>query len=473
MSMALDTILNRAPAAVRSAAVTLGSARLQRVRRSGEYRLWRERYENWRHLSLPSLRQLQQERLHQLLQYAAARSEFYKKRFSGIKRLSLEHIPILEKSDLQTHIDQIVTADKKRLIPGFTGGTTGRSITVYNRKRDLQERFAILDLFWQMHGFLLGRDRIAWFSGRQVAWEGDVRHNRFWSNNWLHKIRYYSTFHMAQNRLGLYVQNLCEFSPLFISGFPSAISELARYVKSRNLRLTFQPRAIFTTSETLTPGEREIIEGVFACAVRDQYSTSEGAPFIVECQASRLHLDLSTGVVEVLGQDGREADEGEMVVTPFFATGTPIIRYRVGDCIKLSSQSSCPCGWQTPLVDAIEGRTTDYIDVPDRGKVFCSQIGDCVKSVTTVLKFQVEVLRGVLHVYLVADERAFECQDKAIFMKKMRERVGDLPVTFHYVNDIPRAQSGKHSVVRRTAPSPALGGAPEDIGSVLQPGRMA
>lgn len=452
MSTMLDTFISGAPTFVRSAAITLGSSRLQRLRRSGEYRLWQERYRNWRHLSLEGLQQLQQERLEHLLQYAAAHSAFYHTRLMGIERLALEHIPILEKSDLQAHIDQLITADKKELIPGFTGGTTGRSLTIYNRRRDLQERFAILDLFWEMHGFQLGRDRVAWFSGRKVAWEGDIRRNRFWNDNWLNKIRYYSTFHLSPVRLGIYVQNLCEFAPVFISGFPSAISEIARFVESRKLSLTFQPKAIFTTSETLTPDQRDVIQRVFGCSVRNQYSASEGAPFIVECPASSMHLDLSTGVVEVLDDSGKAASEGEMLVTPFFATGTPIIRYRIGDYIKLSPQRSCACGWQTPLVERIEGRKTDYIEVPLRGKVFCSQIGDCVKSVTTVLKFQVEIVGGVLHVYLVADAEAFESNDKATFTKKMRDRVGDLPLTFHYVDDIPRMRSGKHSVVRRRAP---------------------
>lgn len=441
---------------MRSAAITVGSAWLQRLRRGGEYRHWRKQYEGWRFLSLQGLEQLQQERLRRLLQFAAARSAFYRARLNGIGPPSLDKIPILEKPELQEHIGQIVTADRKKLVPGFTGGTTGRSITVYNSKRDLQERFAILDLFWQMHGFCLGRDRVAWFSGRKVAWEGDIRQGRFWNDNWLHKVRYYSTFHMSPERLGIYVRNLCEFAPAFISGFPSAISELARFAEFRRVRLTFQPRAIFTTSETLTPDQRAVIERVFACSVRDQYSASEGAPFIVECPASNLHLDLSTGIAEVLDENGKAAREGEMVVTPFFATGTPIIRYRIGDYIKLSSHSACACGWQAPLVERIEGRKTDYIEVPGRGKIFCSQIGDCVKSITTVLKFQVEMAGGALHVYLVADARDFESKDKATFIKKMEERVGGLPLTFHYVDDIPRARSGKQSVVRRSA-SPAAG----------------
>jgi phenylacetate-CoA ligase len=155
-------------------------------------------------------------------------------------------------------------------------------------------------------------------------------------------------------------------------------------------------------------------------------------------------------VVEVVDENGNEADEGEMLVTAFFTKGTPIIRYRIGDAITLCPLRGCPCGWDTPLVKRIHGRTADYIDVPGRGKVFCSQIGDCVKGVGTVLKFQVEMSEGALQVYLVANARAFEAGDKQTFLHKVHERMGDIPVAFHYVDDIPRMRSGKHSVVRKS-----------------------
>jgi phenylacetate-CoA ligase len=254
---------------------------------------------------------------------------------------------------------------------------------------------------------------------------------------------------MSPDRLGAYVQNLCDFRPRFFSGFPSAISELARFIELQGVKLPFTLAAVFVTSETLTDDQREVIERVFGCKVRDQYCASEGAPFIVECPEGRLHLDITSGVVEVIDDDGNEADEGEMLVTAFFTKGTPIIRYRIGDSLVLSAAGGCPCGWETPLVSRIHGRTTDYIEAPGRGKVFCSQIGDCVKGVSTVIKFQVEMSDAGLQVYLVADRSAFEVRDKRTFLHKVHERMGDVPVAFHYVDDIPRTRSGKHTLVRK------------------------
>ncbi len=419
------------------------------MRRTGEYRLWQRRYRAWHRLRFEELLRLQQERLEELLHFAASNSRFYRTRFPRLSQVTLSDTPILEKADLRANIDQIVVGTKSKLVPCFTGGTTGKGITVYSRKQNIQQRSAILSLFWETHGFRLGRDKVAWFSGRDLLSDGDVRKGLFWRNNWLYKIRYYSTFHMSQEHLDAYVRDLCRFGPSFLSGFPSAITEVARFIKTSRASLPFRPKAIFVTSETLTLEQRDVMESVFGCKVRNQYCASEGAPFIVECAYGNLHLDLSTGVVEVVDENGNAADEGEMLVTPFFATGTPIIRYRIGDRIKMSERRGCACGWDTPIVDAIQGRASDYIEVPGRGKIFCTQVGDCVKGASTVLKFQVEVRDNALHVDLVADPQAFAANDKDRFLHKVHERMGEVPVVFHFVEDIPRAPSGKHTVIKK------------------------
>jgi hypothetical protein len=60
----------------------------------------------------------------------------------------------------------------------FTGGTTGRGIVICNHTSNMEERFAVMDLFWARYGFTIGRQRISWFSGRTLI-EEDVDHHRF------------------------------------------------------------------------------------------------------------------------------------------------------------------------------------------------------------------------------------------------------------------------------------------------------
>jgi len=441
------------PAFIKDLAVTVWSSRLQSLRRSGAYSDWLSQYRAWRKLSRSELIAVQTERRNELVQYASANSSYYRAKYNGCDLADFEALPTLQKSEVREHIGELVIGDPKTLLASFTGGTTGAGLTVYNAASSFQERFALLDLFWELHGFKIGSARIAWFSGRQLIWDADVRRGIFWRTNWRNQIRYYSTFHMNASTFQVYLNNLNQYNPEYITGFPSAISEIARFVEQSGKALKVNPKAVFCTSETLDNEQRNVIERVFGCKVRNQYSASEGAPFIVECPLGTLHLDITTGVLEVVDEWNRQCTEGEILVTPFFTRNTPLIRYRIGDVVKMGS-GNCDCGWRTPIVEAINGRLSDYIEVPGRGKLFNSQIGDCVKGVTSVIRFQVEMVEGRLQVYMMADRTAFEKGDRDIFIHKLRERIGNVMVDVHYVEDLPRAVSGKHSIIRkRTATS--------------------
>jgi phenylacetate-CoA ligase len=437
---------------MRDVAVIAGSTHLMLQRRGGVYAEKLAEYRRYRTLSRAELLRIQAQRLRAIIQRAAALSPYYRQKYNGVDTSVLTNLPVLEKEDLQARIDEIVIGRKDKLHEMFTGGTTGMGIVVYNDISNMQERFAIMDLFWDMYGFKIGRNRIAWFSGRTLLEANDVARHRFWRTNVLYKIRYYSTFHLSQENLPYYIADLNRFAPEYFNGFPSAISEVARYIKVTGTKLTFRPRAIFVTSETLTDDQRALFEEVFGCPVANQYASSEGAPFIVQCPMGSLHIDVTTGVFEVIDDDGNPATEGEILVTGFITQETPIIRYRIGDRLRLApAEAACECGWDTPLADAILGRAADFIEVPERGRIFNSQIGDCVKDVTSVVSFQVAVVDGRLEVDMLADREEFESRDKATFLKKIHERVGDLPVEIRFVTSIPRAPSGKQSMVRRRA----------------------
>jgi phenylacetate-CoA ligase len=450
----ITKLLRRAPWWMRDLAVTAGSSKLLWQRRRGVYRQKLDEYRRYHALSRTEMFAIQRQRLLALIDRAAVMSPYYREKYRGIDTDSAElsDLPVLEKEDLQLKIDSIVIGSKKGMSEMFTGGTTGRGIVVYNDISNMQERFALMDLFWARYGFTIGKQRIAWFSGRSLLEDGDLRRHRFWRTNWLYKVRYYSTFHLSQENLPYYVANLNRFKPQYFNGFPSAISEVARFVEMSGTPLTFTPKAIFVTSETLTAEQRSLFERVFRCPVADQYAASEGAPFIFQCPDGSLHIDVTTGVFEVIDDDGAPAVEGEMLVTGFITHETPIIRYRIGDRLRLApADARCRCGWDTPLAEGILGRAADYIEVPGRGRIFNSQIGDCVKDVTTVVSFQVAVVGDRLEVDMLADRDAFEARDKATFLKKVRERVGDMPVDIRFVTSIPRAPSGKQSMVRRSS----------------------
>jgi phenylacetate-coenzyme A ligase PaaK-like adenylate-forming protein len=439
--------MDHAPAVVKDVVASVVGEVLFRRRRGRAFQESLRRWYSMQGLSRDELLRIQLQNTHEIVVHASTRSPYYAAKYAGIASRELADLPILEKEELRENIAEIVVHGRGRLRQYYTGGTTGKSLVVYSSADSDGERFARQEAMWAMHGYELGRDRIAWFSGRHLIGANDVSAHRFWRNNLLKHIRYYSTFHMAPPNLPYYAEDLARFRPAFLTGFPSAIGELARFIEMAGEPRTFDIQAVFTTSETLTPPQRETIERVFNCPVRNQYASSEGAPWIMECRRGRLHVDVTSGVFEVLDRDGRPADDGEVLVTSFYMKETPLIRYRIGDRVILSDERKCPCGWDTPLAASIEGRASDFIEVPGRGRIFASQIGDCVKHLHWVLAFRCQMRGEHLHVEMVADRERFEKEDKATFLSNIRERMGDIVVDLEYLDELPRLPSGKQSVV--------------------------
>jgi phenylacetate-CoA ligase len=112
-----------------------------------------------------------------------------------------------------------------------------------------------------------------------------------------------------------------------------------------------------------------------------------------ECQAQAgLHVNESEFIAEVIDPAGAPAAEGELVLTNLGRTGSPLIRYRTGDRVRLAT-GPCACGRTfRRLEGGILGRLDDMLIV--RGvNVFPSAIEAIVRRFP-VEEFQIEVFRN-------------------------------------------------------------------------------
>lgn len=101
--------------------------------------------------------------------------------------------------------------------------------SVYD-KADMQEHFRA------KHGYELGK-KTAWFSGKNLISDKDIKKGICSHYDFINKIRFYSTFHINQNSFDVYWKSLNEFKPEFIVGFPSCVYEICEIADSKGLRL--------------------------------------------------------------------------------------------------------------------------------------------------------------------------------------------------------------------------------------------
>src|SRR5690606_32154656 len=129
----------------------------------------------------------------------------------------LKRLPIVTKEMIRQNIDDVITIPKMGASVSNTGGTTGKSLTVYNRKEDGQKRMAVLDFFKMKHGFYNLKMKRATFMGKHIV-PPNQKKKVFWRYNHATKQMVYSSFHLSEENIPHYVASLNRFKPDAIDG---------------------------------------------------------------------------------------------------------------------------------------------------------------------------------------------------------------------------------------------------------------
>jgi phenylacetate-CoA ligase len=141
------------------------------------------------------------------------------------------------------------------------------------------------------------------------------------------------------------------------------------------------------------PATRERIERSWGARVIDHYGLTEVGPVSFECWEAPgfLHINESEYIAEILdpvtGEEVRDGEHGELVVTNLGRTASPVIRYRTGD-IVVRRITPCPCGrtWAR-LEGGILGRADDMVNI--RGvNVYPVGIESVVRRFVEVAEFR-------------------------------------------------------------------------------------
>ena len=128
---------------------------------------------------------------------------------------------------------------------------------------------------------------------------------------------------------------------------------------------------------------RDLIEHGFGARVYDHCGMTELGPTGFGCVAGGgIHLVQDEFIFEV-------SEEGELIATNLGRWGSPLIRYRTGDRVALSSEQ-CTCGSQfAKLSGGILGRVDDMFTV--RGvNLYPSQVEEIIRRHPEIDEFRIE-----------------------------------------------------------------------------------
>ncbi|PYN56753.1 MAG: phenylacetate--CoA ligase [Candidatus Rokuibacteriota bacterium] len=179
---------------------------------------------------------------------------------------------------------------------------------------------------------------------------------------------------------------------------PSYALHLLEIARARSIDLA--KLRVRTTVHAGEPGAgiaavRARIEEGWGARAFDHAGMTEMGAYGYECAAQAgLHVTESEFIAEVVDPaTGAPARDGELVLTNLGRVGSPIVRYRTGDHVRLA-EAPCGCGRTfRRLEGGILGRLDDMLIV--RGvNVFPTAIEGIVRRFVDLDEFQIEVFRA-------------------------------------------------------------------------------
>jgi phenylacetate-CoA ligase len=327
---------------------------------------------------VPNIREAQLRRVRELLAEILPSNRFYARKFAGI-----------QPSDLRTAEDlaRLPFTNKAELAADQTGHPLyGSALTYplerYCRLHQTSGTSTGLPLRWldtpESWEWLLGCWRVSFpFMGLTA------RDKIFFPFSFGPFLGFWSAFEAATRagflcipgggmtstaRLRFLVEHACTI----VFATPTYALHLAELAAREKIDLAGSPvRAVVVAGE---PGgnitaTRERIETVWGARVFDHYGMTEVGPVAVEAadQRGKMYLLESEYLAEVLlpGQDTPAApgEPGELVLTNLGRVGSPLIRYRTGDIIRLATDPDRTGRTWRRIDGGILGRADDMIHV--------------------------------------------------------------------------------------------------------------
>ncbi|MDL0128082.1 phenylacetate--CoA ligase family protein [Halobacterium salinarum] len=449
----LQRIYASSPVFLQSSAVTALGARTRFRRYGSTFRKHDEEYNRRQWKDEEFWRDYQSTALARIVDHARRTTEHY----SDLPELDrqkplreqLKSLPRLSEETLKDEPKTLVSSEHQisNCVSLSTSGTTGTPKTTHHTVESQCELSAAMNRFWRRGGCRYGDRRLSFTGNKIVPTSQDGgpygRYDR--ANN-----RYLmSSYHLGEETVDDYLEEIDAFSPSFIDGYPSSIAFCAQHAVETNRDIRIP--ACFPTAETLRKEDRELIEEGFSTSVYNQYGSTESAALVTECPCGRWHVNPDIGIVEVVDEDGQQVSDGEigeLVLTGLNNPAMPLIRYRIGDMARGAPKYiECECGWNTPIIEEIIGRQDEVVVTADGRRIpmlsynvfkYTDGIEESQIVQESVDEFTLRIVPG--------EEYADEQADVAIL--KLKDRVGsDVSVTIQILDEIPKTSSGKFRAV--------------------------
>ena len=373
---------------------------------------------------------------------------FTRKDFENFTLQDLKKLPILEKNDLRKYGTTTLLAKNKEKGKFLaSSGSTGTPIKIYFSKKFHQTWSALYEVRvrnWANVDYTMRRGMIG---GRRILPKANAK-PPYYRYNYFEKQTYFSAYHLSFETVDNYVKGLIKNKVEYLVGYAMSIYFWADFINQKNIK-TPKLKAILTSSEKLTDTMRKTIEKAFQCKVYDGYSGVEACGLISENNNGDLLFSEDSGIMELINTQGKTISNGEtgdVIATGFFNYNQPLIRYRIGDRIKLSKNQNTQSGIHFTKIDEIEGRIEDVIIGKDGRKMV--RFHGLFININGLKSAQIiQHKLDNIEIKLIIDFTFIKDKEEETIKNRLFSQLGTLHVKFTYVKELPRTKNGKIKAV--------------------------
>jgi len=256
------------------------------------------------------------------------------------------------------------------------------------------------------------------------------------------------------------IDALERFRPDVVSGCPGDLQLLgAEVLRIGHKKL--RPRLVICRGETLRSDVEELLRETFGCRVTDYYNVQEVGNLAWRCpdHADIMHPNSDSALLEIVDSHGAPLPaetEGDVIVTNLTNATMPFVRYALGDRASWINTESrrCSCGALGPSLSLIQGRSDDFIVLPDGRRLAPRAVDDLVMETFHASPQTAMFLTGI-HAYQVIQEApdhlvvVIEASSPPPMLlaeamqRGLRALHRELVVEFKFVDELPRGTTGK------------------------------
>lgn len=253
-------------------------------------------------------------------------------------------------TDLNEKFERYVEKEKRKWVLETTSGSSGKPFAMLKNKSEkmvesnylLKKRREFYKEVRLQDGFLLIEP----------------------TDEFIKKLNYRG---ITDANIGVLCDYLLKQKPTWILTTTLLLRKLSAYIRKNKREdelKSLNIRFIETTSQSLTPIEKNDIEKLFNTRVLNQYGCRETWNIAYECKYGNMHVNDRYLLVDLIDDKGKNIDEygveGKIIISSFVHKSMPLVKYYLGDRATFV-QDSCPCGCNSRIIRFHDGRSFEKL----------------------------------------------------------------------------------------------------------------